>query len=60
MQVAHACWRARQASGSVRPDTDIDDLMHLVNAIGLTADGDPDDAERAQRLLAVVIDGVRA
>jgi AcrR family transcriptional regulator len=47
-----------QAAGEVRDGVDIDDLVRMVQAIGLAADesADPDTAER---LFAFMLDGVR-
>jgi AcrR family transcriptional regulator len=49
-----------QAAGEVRTDTDIDDLMHLVVGIGLATDDAPDGPALADRLFALMLDGVRA
>jgi hypothetical protein len=49
-----------QAAGEVRADTDIDDLMHLVVGIGLATDDAPDGPALADRLFALMLDGVRA
>ena len=51
--------RAREA-GVIRSDVDIDDLIRLVNAIGLATEDAPNGSAQAEHLLAVVIDGVRA
>jgi AcrR family transcriptional regulator len=49
-----------QAAGQARTDADIDDVLRLVNAIGLATDEDADGgAAQADRLLTVVIDGIR-
>lgn len=49
-----------QAAGEVRTDTDIDDLMHLVVGIGLATDDAADGTAIADRLFALMLDGVRA
>ncbi|MEV0521770.1 TetR/AcrR family transcriptional regulator, partial [Nonomuraea sp. NPDC050405] len=50
--------RARQA-GAVRADVSITELLRLVNAICLTVEDEPDGAVQADRLLALVLGGVR-
>ncbi|MET7466229.1 TetR/AcrR family transcriptional regulator [Nonomuraea sp. NPDC005501] len=50
--------RARQA-GTVRADVSITELLRLVNAICLTVEDEPDGAAQADRLLALVLGGVR-
>ncbi|MGW2178967.1 TetR/AcrR family transcriptional regulator [Streptomyces sp. NPDC001732] len=50
--------RAR-ASGAVRPDVSIDDLMQLTNAIALAAEQSPDDPELADRLLTLTLQGLK-
>jgi hypothetical protein len=47
--------RAQQA-GAVRPDADISDLLKLVSAIASSTEQAPDQADR---LLALVTDGLR-
>ncbi|MFF3321565.1 TetR/AcrR family transcriptional regulator [Streptomyces sp. NPDC002889] len=49
-----------QKSGSVRADVSIGDLMQLTNAIALAAEQDPDDAQLADRLLALTLRGLKA
>ena len=49
-----------QAAGAVRVDADIDDLLRLVNAIGLATDATPEGSAQAERLLSLMLDGVRA
>ncbi|MFD7491836.1 TetR/AcrR family transcriptional regulator [Streptomyces sp. NPDC059832] len=48
-----------QASGAVRPDVSIDDLMQLTNAIALAAEQSPDDPELAGRLLMLTLQGLK-
>jgi AcrR family transcriptional regulator len=61
MRRAGAALVARaQEAGVVRADVDIDDLMRLVNAIGLATEDAPNGPAQAEHLLAVVIDGIRA
>ncbi|NEA16391.1 TetR/AcrR family transcriptional regulator [Streptomyces halstedii] len=49
-----------QASGSVRPDVSIDDLLQLTNAIALAAEQTPADPALADRLLRLTLQGLRA
>ena len=51
--------RAQQA-GAARIDAKPADLMRLVHAISLTIDWASDDHEQADRLLALVLDGLRS
>ncbi|MEU8673762.1 helix-turn-helix domain-containing protein [Streptomyces sp. NPDC048560] len=48
-----------QASGAVRTDVSIDDLMQLTNAIALAAEQSPDDPALADRLLTLTLQGLR-
>jgi AcrR family transcriptional regulator len=48
-----------QEAGAFRPDADIDDLVRLVNAIELATHDAPDGAAQADRLFALMMDGVR-
>ncbi|MET9655758.1 helix-turn-helix domain-containing protein [Streptomyces sp. NPDC006510] len=48
-----------QASGAVRPDVSIGDLMKLTNAIALAAEQSPDDPELAGRLLMLTLQGLK-
>jgi hypothetical protein len=48
-----------QASGAVRTDVSIDDLMQLTNAIALAAEQAPDDPELAGRLLMLTLQGLK-
>ncbi len=50
--------RAQQA-GEVRPDADAMDLLKLAHAIAWATDQAPDGRNQADRLLAVVMDGLR-
>ncbi|MFF2008061.1 TetR/AcrR family transcriptional regulator [Streptomyces sp. NPDC058195] len=60
MREAGAALLARaQASGAVRPDVSIDDLMQLTNAIALAAEESPDDPELAGRLLRLTVQGLK-
>jgi AcrR family transcriptional regulator len=51
--------RAQQA-GRASAAADIDDLLRLVNAIGLATEDAPDREAQADRLFALMMDGVRA
>jgi AcrR family transcriptional regulator len=48
-----------QASGEVRADVEIDDVLRLVNAVALAVEDSPDPEERGARLLDLVLDGMR-
>jgi AcrR family transcriptional regulator len=48
-----------QRAGVVRADADPADLMRLVHAISMTTEWAGDDSEQADRLLALVLDGLR-
>ena len=48
-----------QEAGVVRADADPADLMRLVHAISMTTEWAGDDIEQADRLLALVLDGLR-
>lgn len=48
-----------QHAGVVRADTSAADLMKLVHAISMTTEWAGDDNEQADRLLALVLDGLR-
>ena len=50
--------RAHEA-GTVRADADIDDLLRLVNAIALATEDAPDGAAQAERMFALLMNGVR-
>ncbi|MEV6163210.1 helix-turn-helix domain-containing protein [Streptomyces sp. NPDC052052] len=49
-----------QASGAVRADVSIDDLLQLTNAIALAAEQATDDPELAHRLLMLTLQGLKA
>ncbi|MDF6019180.1 TetR/AcrR family transcriptional regulator [Streptomyces sp. JH34] len=49
-----------QASGSVRADVSIDDLLQLTNAIALAAEQSPADPALADRLLRLTLRGLKA
>ncbi|QIS18302.1 TetR/AcrR family transcriptional regulator [Nocardia terpenica] len=48
------------AAGTVRPEITIDDLLTLLNAISLATEHIPDNAPEADRLLVLVVEGIRA
>ncbi len=48
-----------QDAGVVRADADAGDLMKLVHAISMTTEWAGEDNEQADRLLALVLDGLR-
>jgi AcrR family transcriptional regulator len=50
--------RAQQA-GAVRADLDASSLMRLINAIALATEQAPDGPAQADRLLSLVLDGLR-
>ena len=49
-----------QQAGAVRGDANPADLMRLVHAISMTVEWAADDHEQADRLLALVLDGLRS
>jgi AcrR family transcriptional regulator len=49
-----------QKAGAVRADANAADLMRLVQAISLTTEWAADDHEQADRLLTLVLDGLRS
>jgi hypothetical protein len=48
-----------QASGTVRADVSIGDLMQLTNAIALAAEQAPEDPALAGRLLTLTLQGLK-
>jgi hypothetical protein len=48
-----------QRSGTVRADTEIDDLLRLVNAIGLATEDAPDREGQSARLFDLMMQGLR-
>jgi AcrR family transcriptional regulator len=48
-----------QAAGTARRDVTVTDVIRLVHAIGTASERAPEDAGQADRLLAVVMDGLR-
>ncbi|MFB6873399.1 TetR/AcrR family transcriptional regulator [Streptomyces sp. NPDC056323] len=48
-----------QASGAVRSEVSIDDLLQLTNAIALAAEQSPEDPELAERLLMLTLQGLK-
>jgi AcrR family transcriptional regulator len=59
-QAAARLLQRAQVSGHIRPDIDGTDLFALVNAVGWVAEQAPTLAERRDRLLELVLDGLRA
>jgi AcrR family transcriptional regulator len=49
-----------QRAGTVRADTEIDDLLRLVNAIGLATEDAPDRQRQSDRLFDLMMEGLRA
>lgn len=47
-----------QRAGTIRPAA-VADVLQLVNAIAIAAEHSPEPAEQAERLLALVVDGLR-
>jgi hypothetical protein len=47
-------------SGEVRADASRDDLFRFVHAISVATEQTPDDPEQADRLITMVMDGLRA
>jgi len=52
--------RRAQESGAVRADTEIDDLIRLVNAIGFATEGAPDRERQSDRLFDLMMEGLRS
>jgi AcrR family transcriptional regulator len=50
--------RAKQ-QGAVRPTVDLSDLLKLVNGIALATEQDHDDADLSERLLTLLVNGIR-
>jgi AcrR family transcriptional regulator len=48
-----------QQSGEVRTDIQISDLLGLAHAISWAAEQTPDDADRSERMLALLMDALR-
>jgi AcrR family transcriptional regulator len=48
-----------QRAGAVRGDVDLSDLLKLLSMIAVSNDHSPDGRARSERLLAVVMDGLR-
>ncbi|WP_243718399.1 TetR/AcrR family transcriptional regulator [Actinomadura sp. 7K534] len=48
-----------QRAGSIRADIDPGDLLRLTNAIGVASERTPDPAAYADRMLALLFDGLR-
>ncbi|GAA2137107.1 TetR/AcrR family transcriptional regulator [Actinomadura napierensis] len=48
-----------QRAGAIRTDADAADLLRLTNAIGVAAERAPDPAGYADRMLALLFDGLR-
>jgi AcrR family transcriptional regulator len=48
-----------QAAGQVRPEVALTDVLKMVHGIVLVTEGAPDGQERAERMLALLIAGVR-
>jgi hypothetical protein len=51
--------RRAQRTRDARRDIAIADLLALVNAISLATEREPEPAQHAERLLALVVNGVR-
>lgn len=49
-----------QKAGAVRADVDLLDLLTLVHGVSLVADHSPQDPDQLDRLLAIVLAGLRA
>jgi len=50
--------RAKEA-GAVRPDADARDLMRLVHAVNIAAQHTPTDPGQPDRLIGIILDGLR-
>ena len=51
--------RRAQQAGTVRADTNIDDLLRLVSAVALATEDAPDGSAQAERMFALLMNGVR-
>jgi len=61
MRVAGARLLARaQSAGEIRPDVSAADLFMIVNGIAWATERAPGDQEQAERLVRVMVDGLRA
>ena len=61
MREAGAALLARaQQAGAVRSDAEIGDVMRFVHAIALATDQASEGADRAERLLSFMLDGLKA
>jgi AcrR family transcriptional regulator len=59
-QAAEALLARAQAAGAIRADVDVTSLLRLMNALALAIEQAPDSAAEADRLLTLVLDGLRA
>jgi hypothetical protein len=60
MRAAGAALLARaQQAGAIRPDAEIGDLMRFVHGIALATEQTREGPSRAERLLALMMDGLR-
>jgi AcrR family transcriptional regulator len=57
---AEALLTRAQEAGDVRPDADARDLIRLVHAVNLAAQHAPTDPGQRDRLIGLVLDGLRA
>jgi AcrR family transcriptional regulator len=48
-----------KASGAIRPDLELMDLIRLANAVAIAGEQAPDGAELSNRLLLLAVDGLR-
>jgi hypothetical protein len=49
-----------QDAGAVRADASVTDLLRLVHAISMAVERDPADRGQADRLLGLILDGLRS
>jgi AcrR family transcriptional regulator len=58
-QSATALLTRAQRSGEVRPDANATDLLRLVHAVSIAVEREPVDAGQADRMIALIADGLR-
>lgn len=58
LEAGEGLLRRAQAAGAVRPEATMVDLLTLVNAVSLVAEGQEGAADEAVRLVSLAIDGV--
>jgi AcrR family transcriptional regulator len=59
-QAAGELLAAAQRAGEIRPDVDVTDVLRLSHALGIAAELPSAHADQPERLLKVLVDGLRA